>query len=387
VTVRVAVDRMAHGGRAVGRHDGQVVFVEGAYPGESALIEITGGGKRHLFGRALTIEEPSPIRVEAPCAHFGSCGGCQWQSAAYRAQLEWKRAIVADQLAHLGRLPEVEVRPTIAPGPPYHYRNRMDFRLVDGRPALSRAASHELVEITRCHLMVPSLENVFYELPTRPEASRVTIRAGVGTHQTVVIFDEDPAVLEEKVAGAIFRITGRAFFQNNSPGAEVLVRLVEEVLQPEGDDVLLDGYAGGGLFSVTIGRRCKRVVGVESDRTAAEDFAHNTGGRVVKKPFELSARMLPKNFDLAVVDPPRVGLGKAGVATLVGGRPRAIAYVSCDPASFARDAQLLGASGYALAWVQPVDMFPQTFHIEVVGCFVPRMGGARQPSGSRLSRT
>jgi tRNA/tmRNA/rRNA uracil-C5-methylase (TrmA/RlmC/RlmD family) len=93
----------------------------------------------------------------------------------------------------------------------------------------------------------------------------------------------------------------------------------------------------------------------------------------LKKPFEASGPMLPKRFDLAVVDPPRVGLGKPGVAVLAGGRPRAIAYVSCDPASFARDAHLLGERGYTLAWVQPVDMFPQTFHIEVVGCFVPKM--------------
>ena len=105
-----------------------------------------------------------------PCIHFGSCGGCQWQSAAYEAQLDWKRSIVSDQLTHLGRLPDAEVRETIAPGPPYGYRNRMDFKLVNGQPALSRAASHELVEIQKCHLMVPTLEKVFNELPTRPEA-------------------------------------------------------------------------------------------------------------------------------------------------------------------------------------------------------------------------
>jgi 23S rRNA (uracil1939-C5)-methyltransferase len=207
----------------------------------------------------------------------------------------------------------------------------------------------------------------------RPEARRVTIRAGVGTGQTAVMFDDEMAVLEETVAGATFRITGRAFFQNNTAGAEVLVRLVTEVLQPSGDEVLVDGYAGGGLFAVTAGHGCKRVIGVESDRIAAEDFAHNTGVRALKKPFEAVSSMLPKKFDLAVVDPPRIGLGKGGVEVLANGKPRAIAYVSCDPASFARDALLLSERGYALAWVQPVDMFPQTFHIEVVGCFVRKM--------------
>jgi 23S rRNA (uracil1939-C5)-methyltransferase len=370
VTIRVVTESMAHGGRAVARHEGQVVFVEGAYPGETVQVEITGGGKRHLLARATSIDEPSPARVEPPCIHFGSCGGCQWQSAAYEAQLGWKRSIVVDQLAHLGRMPEAEVRATIAPGPMYGYRNRMDFRLVAGKPALSRAASHELVAIHDCHLMVPPLAEVFYELPIRPQSDRVTIRAGAATRQTLVMYDDETGVLEEAVGGASFRITGRAFFQNNTAGAEVLVRLVGEALKPGEGDVLLDGYAGGGLFAATVGRACRRVIGVESDRFAAADFEHNTGTRALKAKFESAAPMLPRRFEVAVVDPPRVGLGNEGVAVLVGGRPRAIAYVSCDPASFARDALLLRQQGYELAWVQPVDMFPQTFHIEVVASFL-----------------
>ena len=364
---------MANGGRAVAHHEGQVVFVDGAYPGETVLVEVTGGGKRHLLARATSIEAPSPVRVEPPCIHFGACGGCQWQSADYIAQLEWKQSIVIDQLVHLGAIRDPEVRSTVAPGPPYRYRNRMDFRLLHGRPALARAASHDLVEIQKCHLMVPTLEKVFDELPTRPRATRVTIRAGAATGQALTLFDEETGTLEEVVAGVTFRITGRAFFQNNTAGAEALVALVNEVLQPGPSDVLIDGYAGGGLFAATVGRDCGRVIGVESDRVAASDLEHNTGGRPLRSPFEASAGMLPKNFDLAVVDPPRAGLGRGGVAVVTSGRPRAIAYVSCDAASFARDSRLLSDRGYHLAWVQPVDMFPQTFHVELVGCFRPTM--------------
>jgi 23S rRNA (uracil1939-C5)-methyltransferase len=119
------------------------------------------------------------------------------------------------------------------------------------------------------------------------------------------------------------------------------------------------------------------VIGVESDRLGAADFEYNTGTRAVKKEFEGSSGMIPKAVDVAVVDPPRVGLGKAGISVLTGKRPRVIAYVSCDPASFARDAALLKEGGYWLAWVQPVDLFPQTFHIELVGCF---LRGGRGPS-------
>ena len=187
------------------------------------------------------------------------------------------------------------------------------------------------------------------------------------------LFEEETGTLEEVVAGVPFRITGRAFFQNNTAGAEALVVVVNEVLQPDANDVLVDGYAGGGLFAATVGRDCRRVIGVESDRVAASDFEHNTGARPLRSPFEASAGMLPNKFDLAVVDPPRVGLGRGGVAVVTGGRPRAIAYVSCDAASFARDSRLLSDRGYSLAWVQPVDMFPQTFHVELVGCFRPAM--------------
>jgi tRNA/tmRNA/rRNA uracil-C5-methylase (TrmA/RlmC/RlmD family) len=367
--LHLLVDSMSHGGRAISRYQGQVVFIDGAYPGESVVVEITRLRKRHLEAKARSIAVPSPHRVAAPCRHFGSCGGCQWQDATRPAQLEWKRSIVADQLRHLGRLPDVEVRPTLAPGPAFGYRNRMDFRLIEGRPALARAASHDLVAISECHLMVPPLLEAFHHLPARPDASRLTIRAGVGTGETLVMFDEETGVLHERVAGKSFRITGRAFFQVNTAGAETLVALVGEALSPAPEDVFLDAYAGGGLFTSTVGAGSGQVLAVESDRVAIADFVYNTGRRPITARFEHARSRLGEYWDLAVVDPPRTGLGAEAVEVLLSGRPRSIAYVSCDPASFARDAGLLTHRGYQLDWVQPVDMFPQTFHVELVGAF------------------
>ncbi|MGH8927831.1 MAG: class I SAM-dependent RNA methyltransferase, partial [Acidimicrobiia bacterium] len=305
MTLRLVVERMAHGGWAVARLDGRVVFVEGAYPGETVSAEITGTARRYLEAKTVAIEAPSPSRVEPPCSHFGICGGCQWQSAGYAAQIEWKRSILVDQLTHLARMPDVAVRKTIAPGSPYGYRNRMDFRLVGGRPALSRLASHELVEITFCHLMAPPLVALFNELPVRPERSRVTIRAGLGTGESVTIFDRENGVLHERVDGVVSRITGPAFFQNNTAGAEALVGLVKEALNPNDGDVLVDGYAGGGLFSATVGRACRQVIGVESDRIAASDYEVNTGRPSLRISFETAGSRLPPRVDLVVVDPPR----------------------------------------------------------------------------------
>jgi tRNA/tmRNA/rRNA uracil-C5-methylase (TrmA/RlmC/RlmD family) len=287
---------------------------------------------------------------------------------AYADQLRWKREIVASQLRHLGGLREVEVRDTLAPGPPYGYRNRMDFQVAEGRPALLAARSQRQVRIEHCHLLAGPLQALFAELG-EVRGSRVTLRAGLRTGETVVLVDGSRGVIHEEVAGVRFRITGRAFFQTNTWGADALVRLVREALDPAPGELLLDGYSGGGLFSATVGAGLS-VVAVESDRVAVSDLRHNTEYvTVVTSRFEHARPALPPSWDLAVVDPPRRGLNQTGCRVVADGRPRVICYVSCDPATFARDARYLAGMGYRISWVQPVDLFPQTFHVELVACF------------------
>jgi tRNA/tmRNA/rRNA uracil-C5-methylase (TrmA/RlmC/RlmD family) len=247
----------------------------------------------------------------------------------------------------------------------------MDFKIVGGCPALLKLASHEPVQLELCLLMAGPLDRLFQNLVLPPGSERVTLRAGINTGETSVLFDDETDVLHEIVDSVRFRITGQAFFQVNTSGAESLVALVRKSLAPMSSDLMLDGYAGGGLFSATVGRACREVVAVESDPVALSDLANNTSVRIVRGRFERSQPVLPRRFDIAVVDPPRGGLGADGVTVVISGRPRAIAYVACDPASFARDAALLTDRGYRLDWVQPVDMFPQTFHIELVGRFLP----------------
>lgn len=365
--LRVSPQGMAHGGRAVARHEGQAVFVAGAMPGDTVEVVVVRKGRRHLEAVTESVLEPSPDRVAAPCPFFGSCGGCQWQTARYEAQLNWKQEVVAGQLLHLARL-EPPVRPILAVGPPYGYRNRIDLRVTGGRPALFKVGSHELVPIDNCLVAVPPIQQMLAERGSIDAVERLTLRAGVNTSETVALADEDFGRIHEVVSGKQFRISGRAFFQNNTGGAEALVNLVKEAIDPREGDVFIDAYAGGGLFSATVGEG-GRVYAVESDPQAASDLVVNAEAKVLVERFE-SCEGLPTAWDVAVVDPPRVGLGRKGVDRLLAGWPRAIAYVSCDSASFARDAALLVAGGYQLDWVQPVDMFPQTFHVEMVGRFL-----------------
>jgi 23S rRNA (uracil1939-C5)-methyltransferase len=392
---------MAHGGEAVARVDGKTWFVGGAMPGERILGDISVD--KGAWGRVelRSVEEPSPHRVDPPCAHFGTCGGCHWQFADHTTQLDWKRSIVAGQLRHLGRIADPDVRATVAPSGPYGYRNRMDFSVDGGRPALFRGRSNTLVPIEHCWLLEPALADLFARLGPLDGVSRLTLRVGAATGDALVVLtgavpsqaedwgasvvrrhrDGYEAILgdpwiNEKVAGLRFRVSADAFFQNSTPAAAALTMLVREALQPGDDDVVLDGYAGGGLFSAALAGSVARIVAVESNPMAADDLRHNTATfgnvSVVRSRMD---RLRPGNpWTAAVVDPPRAGLGPDGVRAVTAPLPRTLVYVSCDPASLARDAKSLIGHGYELDHATPVDQFPQTFHVETVARFTLRPG-------------
>jgi len=386
---------VAHGGEAVARLDGKVHFIDGAMPGEVVRGEVVRSNRKWARVELTEVVEPSPMRVDPPCPHFGVCGGCRWQFADHAAQLEWKRSIVAGQLSHLGGVADPPVRPTVSPGPPYGYRTRADFEVLDGRPAFHRVRSNELTQIEGCLVLHPLIADVIPRLVDLDGADEVTIRASVSSGEVLAVVrgrvpdsvgrwgcavahrDGEriaPLIgapsITETVAGSTLRITGDAFFQNNAAGASTLVGLVAEALDAGPDDNLLDAYAGGGLFGATIGRQAGHVTAVEWSVLAVADLSHNLAEvdhTILSMPVdEIEGE---GEWDLAVLDPPRKGLGSDAVHAIVSGGPRTIAYVSCDPASLARDTRDLVESGYRLDSVTPVDMFPQTFHVEAVAVF------------------
>jgi 23S rRNA (uracil1939-C5)-methyltransferase len=181
------------------------------------------------------------------------------------------------------------------------------------------------------------------------------------------------AHLTEHVAGHDFRVSAASFFQVNTGGAEALVQIVQDLLAPQGDETLLDLYCGVGLFGLSLAEEVGRVIGLEASSSAAADFRHNARGLEGVQLIEGSAgALLPEiadAADLVLLDPPRSGAGKEVVAEIVRLGPQRVVYVSCDPATLARDARHLTQSGYVLVTVQPLDLFPQTHHIESVALF------------------
>lgn len=392
---------MAHGGEALARHDGKAYFVPGAIPGETVRAEVVRDKGNWARTALLDVVEPAGTRVEPPCPHFTRCGGCQWQYMTIGAQTDWKQTIVRGQLEHLGKLADPEVRTTTSPGEPYGYRNRMDFKVVDGKPALNAAKSHDLVALDVCHLLHPALREIFDRLGDLSGVRSLTMRTSVTRGDSLVIVSGDvpshhaewgcavahrsgrnlqsvigPTHLFEEIADTPLRISGLAFFQNNTAGAETLVGEVAKAAQLADHDVLLDAFAGGGLFAATLGGRVDNVLAIELSDAAVSDLrfnlrANDVAAQVVPGAFTDVVERVDEPWSVAVVDPPRTGLGEDGVAAVTATGPTRIVYVSCDPASLARDVRYLAEFGYRLEWARPVDLFPQTFHIETVARFIP----------------
>ncbi|HEC22554.1 MAG TPA: class I SAM-dependent RNA methyltransferase [Chloroflexi bacterium] len=400
---------MAHGGPALGRHEGRVIFVPYTLPGERVRVRITSERRNFAHGEAVEVLRPSPARVEPLCPHFGPglCGGCQWQHIAYEQQLEYKQAVVRDQLRRIGKFRDPEVRPTYPSPLQWGYRVYMTFTMTaEGKPALWSDDNSRLIPIERCHILHPALVEVYEQLELNaPEVERIKFQVGSDPDDRMIILmtrddlapeievdlpvsvnlllsDNEPvnlignAHVKYRIFEREFRVTAGSFFQANPPVAEMLVEEVLKRLNLQGDEVVLDLYSGVGLFTAFIAERADMVLSVESYPPAVTDADQNLADldnvELVEGAVEAVLDDLVGPFDAAVLDPPRSGLSPRVVRGLSRLSPPVIVYVSCDPATLARDASQLSRAGYRLVDVQPVDMFPQTYHIECIATLLHR---------------
>jgi 23S rRNA (uracil1939-C5)-methyltransferase len=394
---------MAHGGAALGRHERRVVFVPYTLPGERIVARLTEERKSFARGEAVEVLSASPQRVEPPCPHFGpgQCGGCQWQHIAYDAQLEYKRAVVLDQLERIGKFDAPTVHSTLASPSPWGYRAHMTFTVdPEGRPGFWSDDNARIVPIEECHILDPALLDAFQQLDLDAEGiERVRFQVGSEPDDRMVILstvddlapeievdfpisvnlllsDNEPVNLigSPQVSYRIFdralQVTAGGFFQANPPVAEMLVEEVLARLDLGGDETVLDLYSGVGLLSAFIAARAGLVVSVESYPPAVTDADANLDDLdnvdLVEGSVEAVLDDLAGPIDAAVVDPPRTGLSRDAIEGLIRLAPPRLVYVSCDPATLARDARQLCEAGYELLDAQPLDMFPQTYHVECV---------------------
>jgi 23S rRNA (uracil1939-C5)-methyltransferase len=401
------LEDMAHGGDAVGRHQGKAVFVPYGIPGESVRVAITRDRKRFAHARLLEVLSPSSHRVAPPCPYFGKCGGCQWQHIAYETQLQYKHSIVKAQLQRIAGLPDASVEPVRGMPEPWRYRNHVQFSVSDdGQLGFMAAGSHRVIRIERCLLMHPLLEEMYEALDLEMAGlARLTLRAGIGTDDQMLIFEMDAEQLpelqvempascvalfpdgtaitlvgnrhiEERLAGHTFRVSADSFFQVNTEQTEHLVSMASALLSPSPEDVLVDAYCGVGTFGVALATKVEQMIGIEGHPVSIADARINAAGHdnvtLLEGPAETQLPELTGlEAPLVLLDPPRTGLSTEALDAVVNLAPARIVYVSCDPATLARDVGKFAGSGYDLHVVQPIDMFPQTYHIECVALLLP----------------
>jgi 23S rRNA (uracil1939-C5)-methyltransferase len=395
-----------------------VVFVPRGLPRETVLVRLHQ--ERRDFGRAelLEVTRPAAGRVEPPCPVYrAGCGGCSWQHADYALQLELKHRIVVDQLRRIGRFSESEadelVRPAIGMLEPWHYRNQARFTVGRkyGELCFTYRATHRLLRVDHCWIVHPAINTTLDVLQGRLSGigrriHQVSIRVGANTGELLVApaLPEVPEVesgqpfFEEELLGHRFRLQPPSFFQVNTrrelralPAAikkawlpvpedgismaELLALLVIDRLQPEPSDVVVDAYSGVGTFALLMAPLVREVIGIEEARSAVRDATYNArdlpNARFVQGKTEAvlpstTKLELAKRPDAVVVDPARVGCHPDVLQALLSLRPSRVVYVSCDPSTLARDLRILVDGGYILHEVQPLDMFPQTYHVECV---------------------
>lgn len=347
----IQIEKLVEGGRGIGFFENRPVFVPFVLPGEKVLVNVTRRHRQYLEGELLEVLEASPERIPPPCPYFGKCGGCQWQHIRYETQLEAKQTIVAETLKRVGKIETPIVLPPIPSPKIWDWRSRVTFHQDDkGRIGFFEAESQRVVDVDQCLIV--------------EEAVNVQL-AGLRSRET-----------ERQRKDFELRATEERGFTQVNPGQnENLKRLVKKWAQQIPHDHIVELFCGSGNFTQVLASLAKKIIAVDSDRAAIESarlrLLHSCTSTLLH--FECTdalrffARYQPESpLDLLVLDPPRDGAGPVVEGVLKTG-PKNILYISCNPATLARDLRYLkDFAGYSLIQTQPVDMFPMSYHIETL---------------------
>lgn len=384
--VQVTIEKVAHGGHFIARHDGAVIFVRHAIPGENCTIQITSTGSSFNRADVVSVEKASEFRVEAPCtfANRDGCGGCDFQHISVDHQRTLKSDVIAEQFSRIAKMElRVEVEEV---GESTHWRTRA-IATTDrnGKLGFFKSRSHSIAPVSDCIICVDGMN--FSEIASRDLKGdvRVEISASITGERAIALaptrgeekarLTEGPAVLHENVLGRSLEVSQESFWQSHKKAPEVLTQAVLEFAQLKTGDHVLDLYGGVGLFSAAI----IDAVGpsghvdlIEGSKVATTDAARNFAAysNITIATGDV-AKLMPRitAADVVVLDPPRDGAGKEAVAQIARLAPRAIVYVACDPAALARDTAYLADHSYSLVKVRAFDLFPMTHHIECVALY------------------
>jgi 23S rRNA (uracil1939-C5)-methyltransferase len=422
--ITASIEKLVDGGAGLARVDGQVVFIPGVCPGEQVQARVTALKAGYAEAALERVVQASVDRIDSPCPVAGRCGGCQWQHLDYPAQLRAKIAILCEDLQRLGKLDEPPLLPPIGAPSPYDYRSRIQlkFDCSHREPFIGfyAAQSRSLVPIDRCPVAAPPLNRAIAAL--RPllagpatrlaslEEAHLHLAPGTGELQCRYFTKGELkkrveaflAAAEKQVEGLVsqvyhdrsghrrvwgrdwiidrikdrpFRISDRSFTQVNWEQNTVLIDTVTAFASLTGRESVLELYCGMGNFGLFLASSAKSLQGYDENTTAIADARENAAtqgvknsrftARSVEEAVEALARGTER-WDLIVADPPRDGMGRRVTDAVLTLKPKKLLYISCVPATLARDLKYLSAGGYRVQRIQPVDLFPHTPYLETV---------------------
>jgi 23S rRNA (uracil1939-C5)-methyltransferase len=415
------IDTLSYGPYGIGRHQGKAVMIPKTAPGDTVVARVVDAKERYSVGEIVRISKASSLRQDPPCPYIARCGGCPWQHVRYESQLRAKQKSVEDALRRIGKLHDFELKPIIASLLTYHYRRRIRLQR-DGSKRLGffTSSSHQLVEIDRCliaddklNALIEPVRHWSAELST--DVEHLEVVTGDEPNQIVVVGQSagafnsrDSSICERlldenhlinglivrgpnwrrtwgEVAvsvipedGLCVRVDGDVFTQVNSVGNRQLLNELLTAADFIRDDRVLELYSGAGNFTHSIAKRVGDIVAVEGYRPAFESGKRSAESNGISNihwicaPVTTALAQLKKrrqSFSKIVLDPPRTG-AKGIERELAALNAEKILYISCNPTTLARDLAALTQQGYSLRSVQPVDLFPHTFHVEAIATLV-----------------
>ena len=390
--IRVEIEKVAHGGHFIARHEGAVIFVRHAIPGEVVEIEITGLDKTFARADVVAVIEPAAARRQPPCHLAGRCGGCDFQHIDPKRQRELKSDVIAEQFARIAKMEvEVEVEEVSSP---LHWRTRFAASTdSQGAAGFKAQRSNEVIAVNTCPVLIPEID--FATLPIAQIGSNKRIEVAISSNgeRSVAAMDarsertaqratpkiiEGASTLTYSVNDFDYQVSQESFWQSNINAPQALSSVVLEFASFTSGDHLLDLYGGVGLFAgaaINLLGAGGRIDIVEGSATATADarvnFANFPNVHIHTGDVAKEIRKF-KRVDVIVLDPPRTGAGKPVIENLAKLGARAIVYVACDPAALARDTTYLADAGYRLSDIRAFDLFPMTHHIESVALYTPR---------------
>lgn len=366
--MQVKIEKLDHYGRGITKIENKICFVENALPQELVEIKIIKETKKYFLATTIKIIKESKDRIKPICPYYNTCGGCNIDHISFEKENEYKEIKITEILEKFAKIPNNKIKNIIYDNP-YNYRNKIILHQNNKKIGLYKKGTHDIIEIESCYLLNNNLNNELKNIK-QVNDNGIVLRIGNKTKE-ILNSSANKHKIISYIGNKKYQVSEKSFFQINSVITEKLYNEIKEIINTSKSENVLDLYCGTGTIGIYISDIVNKVLGIESCKEAIEDANYNKKLNNTKNctyklgKVENLTKEITKEYDTAIIDPPRSGLDKRVVEKLLEIKPKTLIYVSCDPVTLARDLNLLQQK-YDIEYIRPYNMFPRTYHVECV---------------------